>query len=442
MLISEEKATSAPETPKQSYKSISLSMIVFLLIIFSVLAYWLIWGNDPQDKSIIEGRLLARFTKTDLDLRRIAGRLLRGKYENTRVAIENLIYVRSDQRVFEKAASDQFPFRMTFIKVAKALDRQVIKWTYVFLKDPAIPTDMQSGFYVLRDGSAIIYGPERFNEDTEEIIDRHVNNYQALIDAYPEINFLAYQVDRLQYSRQNPLNSFYPEADAGQSLAYFELQKPEELKLGTMDLQSFTEHGQYFFNADHHNNIHGIVLSYDMIYDLLERNWPGISPRLEFGPVMTFPGAEFLGHTARSSFYPIKGDEFEAISFDLPAYTTLSYDGVFSWENRSEQYMEGEYSTEPYVYHLSEFYGDNPTFLEFVFENGSERNLLLIGDSFKVALQPLIASHYHHTYAVNLPNYQGGFDLSSFLEQHPVDDILIIGGNNVLFLDPNWAIKL
>ena len=146
---------SSDEVAKIGNDRISLSLLLFLLIIFSVLIIWLIWGNAPQDVSIIEGRVLTKFTPLDYDLGIIAERSKRGNIDAARDAFTNLVRYRSDQIQIEKAVSDQFPLRMTFIKASKALDRQVIKWTYAFLKDPATPTDMQSGFYVLRDGSAI-----------------------------------------------------------------------------------------------------------------------------------------------------------------------------------------------------------------------------------------------------------------------------------------------
>jgi len=418
-----------------------LIVILFCLIIFTVPFLWALWGNDPQEISIIEGRRLTRFSTTDLDLRRTAGRLARGSLDGARDAFLNFINTRSDQVLFENAASDQFPLRLNFVRAVKAIERQVILMVYAPLKDPAIPTDMRSGFYIMRDASAIIYGPVNYTDSSPQVIDERIANYQSLMAAYPAINFFAYHIDRLQYSPYDPLNDLFPEADAGRSLAYFEQYRPRDLAYASMDLDSFEQHRKNFYNADHHWNIQGILLAYDDIYNLLAEKNPGISPQLEPGSVVTFPGAQFLGHTARITFYPIEGDEFAAVDLNLPPHQILSFGQEVENYNLSERYLDGHYSTAPYFYHFSEFFGGNQAFLEYVFENGSGRDLLVLGDSFKIPLHPMLASHYHHTYMINMPLYPD-FDLSDFLDQHPVDDILIIGGNNVLFLDPNWAIKL
>jgi len=419
--------------------SFSLILISFLLIIFAVPIFWGIRGNDPQDISIIEGRLLTRFTPRDYDLRKVAGRLRRGNVDAAEDALKNLINTRSDQVMIEKAASDQFPLRMPLIKSVKAVEQSLIGLSYALLPDPAIPADMDSNLYVMRNGSAIIYGPKAFNAGTRDIIDEHIRNYAAMIEAFPGINFLAYQVDELAYSPAHPLNPYFPEPDMGRSLAYFEQHLPKGLTLSKMNLGGLDEHLQYFYKTDIHWNIYGIMRGYSNIYQLLEQVYPGISTPLEFGPVVTFAGIDFVG-TARASFYPVPGEDFAGVDMELPEHKIYSFGEEITSYEHSDQYFAGQYSTEPYIYHFTEFFGNNQAYLEYVFENGTGRNLLIVGDSFKIPLQPLLASHYHHTYVVN-PSLYRNFDLSEFLDQNPVDDIIFVGGNNVLFLDPQWAIK-
>ncbi|MCJ7694205.1 MAG: hypothetical protein MUO40_02165, partial [Anaerolineaceae bacterium] len=96
-------------------RSFSLLPILFFTLILSVLMVWGILGNNPQDISIMEGRVLAKFTTTGFDLRRAAGRLFRGNASSAVDALQNLIQSRSDQKLIETAASDQFPLRLIFI---------------------------------------------------------------------------------------------------------------------------------------------------------------------------------------------------------------------------------------------------------------------------------------------------------------------------------------
>ncbi|MCJ7696170.1 MAG: hypothetical protein MUO40_12215 [Anaerolineaceae bacterium] len=422
----------------QKHRSFSMITILFFAIILSVLLTWIIRGNNPQTVSVIEGRTLGKFYTAGMDIRRAAGRLYRGKPASALEALQNLIKTRSDQKLIEAAASDQFPLRLTFIKAAKAIDRQVIKLAYLLLPDPAIPADMQSVIYVMRDESALIYAPYLFNEDTPDMIDHQIQNFQTLIDTYPDINFLAYQVEMLNYSAHHPLNPYIPESDNGRSLAYFENNLPEGLSFAKMDLADLDEFMQDFYRTDVHWNINGVIKAYGQIYHLLEQAYPNISPRLEFEEVISVPDIEFLGTMPRASFYPIKGDVLEGVITNLPEYRVY-VNGEEIQYDRSQVYYDGQYSKDPYYYHFTEFFGTNLAFQEYVFENNSIRNLLLVGNSFKIPLQPFIAYHYKHTYSIN-PSLYGKFVLSDFLTQYQIDDVLFLSDNNMLFLDENLSI--
>lgn len=422
-------------------RSFSLIVILFCLLIFSVPLFWVVRGNNPQGFSLIEYRNLVRFTTTDLDFRRFGGWLLRGNLENAGRSLDNLQATRSDQVRIEQAASDQFPLRIGMIKASRAVDRTFIRLAYSSASDPAIPTDMHSDLLFLPGETAIIYKPARYDAEVQSLIDQRIDNYRTVIAQYPQITFFAYHMDRLKYSPLNPYDPYIPDADAGRSLTYFEQNIPAGLNFAKMDLKSLEEHIKYYYRTDHHWNIHGIVLAYNQIYDLLRQQYPQISPRLDLDQIVSFPGADFLGRGAAIPFYPIAPDQFEGMLVDLPPYTIFEFDSdVTESYNLSHSYHVMQYSTEPYYDHYGEYFGGIRGFMEYVSENGSNRNLMLVGDSNKMPLQPLLAAHYHHTYMINMREYPGDFNLIDFLADYHVDDILIIGDNHILFMDPYTAI--
>jgi len=422
-------------------RSFSLITLLFCLLIFTVPVFWALRGNNPQGFSLIENRNLQQFNPKDYALSRVVGSLLRKNFASARESFRGLFTDRSDQVRIEQAASDQFPLRIDMIKAARALDRAFIDLAYFSAPDPAIPTDMHSEFLVLPGDTAIIFSPARYGPAEQAQIDQRIDNYRTLIAQYPRINFYAYHMDRLPYSPLNPLNPQVPNADGGRSLAYFEQHLPTGLSFAKMDLQSLDEHLQYYYRTDHHWNIHGVILAYNQIYDLLKQNYPDISPRLDLAQVVSFPGADFLGRTAAISFYPIAPDQFEGLLVDLPPYRIFEsgteITGVF---NLSQNYHAGDYSTEPYYYHYGKYFGTISGFVEYVSANSSTRNLMLLGDSNKEPLHALLAAHYRRTYMINMREYPGDFNLVDFLADHPVDDILLVGDNHILFMDPYSAI--
>jgi hypothetical protein len=380
---------------------------MFLIIIFIVPLYWIIYGDNPQDYSLIEDRYLASFKNLKNDLS--VNLLQSGSKDPTAVKsfFSNRIFNQTFQKDVESALSDQFPFRIETIKLLKAFDRRIIDLAYAFLPDPAIPTDMQSGLYVMRDKSLLIYGPRDFDETQKQLIDERIKNYETLINKYPDIHFLAFYFERLGWSPYHPLDKYFPQADNGRAFQYFLKNKPDKLILSTL----------------------GIIKAYYDIYELLAQNYPGISPPIKINGYKTFPDIGFLGWFAQESVYPITPDKLEVALYALPPYKIIKNGEVITYTHAAE-YMAGKYSNLPYEYQYEEYYGKNERLLEYVFDNSPDRNLLIIGSSYKNPLQPMLASHYHHTYTVDLLEYPD-FSLSNFLSEYQVDDILILGNYEV-----------
>jgi hypothetical protein len=424
----------------QTIKKYNLILVLFFLTIFSVPVIWAIRGEVTPQKSLIEGRTLKVFPSLSVNnFEKSVKQIFQGEFSKARKLFFDQFISRTYQVKVEKATADQFPGRIHAIQAAKLVDRMIIELSYLPLDDVAIPTDMHSTLYVIKDKSLIIYGPARYNKSISDIIDQRIANYQTLINLNPDINFYLFYHQRLSYSKYNPLNKFYYNPDLGQAFTYFEKNMPAKLILGKMMLSSFADHEKYYYKTDHHWNVHGALQAYDIIYGMLKQNYPKISPALIHNSFITFPGVEFLGSLDRETFYPIQAEKFEVANIDLPLFKIIE-DGQEIEFNHSKEYLAGEYSTEPYVNHYGEYFGEQKALLDYVFENGSDRNLLIFGSSYTRPLHPLLAYHYHHTYIIDLRNYKD-FSMSTFLSNHKVDDVLIIGDNTVAFDDLIWKIN-
>jgi hypothetical protein len=402
---------------------------------------WVSGIGSPQEESVVESRTLVTLEPaSNPNLTRAISFISQGNYKEAATIILDLYTSSSFVNKFEQATSDQFPWRMPIIQFSKGVERAIIKISYSLLKDPVIPADMTTDLYFDSINNQLLYAPTLYNETVEAQITERIENYKELVHLYPQQNFYIYYHQTLENSAYHPLNQIFSESDQGQAIGYFEDNFPSGITLGKFLLSSIEDHKDYYYRTDHHWNVYGILHAYQGIYSLLSQNYPDISPMLNNKDIIEFADIEFLGLFARRTFYPIEGDDFAVEIVDFPQHTTKINDQISKINYRSD-YLEGNYSTVPYTNHYNEFYGLISNLTEYTFENGSERNLLLIGSSYRYALDPLIASHYHKTYCVDL-RYLTDFSLSSFLEVHDVDDILIVGDNNVAFEDVEyWKIK-
>lgn len=419
-------------------------MSLFYFVIGSALLYWIARGETGDVRSLIEYRTLASFPQLHLGEMKLGLKyVLQGKPLEAWQYMEEQFSSMEFQNEFEIAISDQFPLRTTWIQIAYGFDRGLIRASYLPVDTPAIPADMKaSQIYMIKDQPVLFQFPKSFTPREIESIDITISSYNRLLQQHPDINFYVYYIERIDYSHFNPIINENFNADKGQTLSYFETHLPAGLHFGNFTLNGFEDHLKYYYRTDHHWNIHGTLQAYEMIYHMLAENYPDISPMLAHDNVYTFPDISFHGSFSRRTLYRLNpADKFEVALVDLPSYRILDVNGFPMELNHMEEYLAGKYSTRPFTDHYIEYYGADTDLVEFIFDNQSKRNLLIIGDSYVNSIETLLASHYSHTYSVDIRNYPDEFfSLSDFLISHDVDDILFLGGAWETINQSRWTI--
>ena len=323
-------------------------LILFFIILISVPLYWILRGQPSSQVSIVEGRVLGLPENNYPTLKIAMDYIKQGKPQMAAKLIWDLYTGGSLPKKFDGAATDQFPFRLPLIKFSKAIDRQIIRLSYMFSNDRAIPADMTSDIYFLEDHDALIMPPISINNTSYASIDFRLENYKDLITNYPNINFFVYYIETLPFSNVNPLNGYFAKADRGQTFNYFQKKLPDEIFLGTFQSENLNEYYSLFYRTDHHWNTFGIIKAYNDIYALLSENYLNIPDKLELSKLITFPDIEFLGTFARYTLYPIEGDSFTGFEADFSKCKVFDQGVEGDYDSRDE-YLSGNYPTTPYV---------------------------------------------------------------------------------------------
>ncbi|MGC9384635.1 MAG: hypothetical protein ACP5D6_08570 [Kosmotogaceae bacterium] len=415
-------------------------LTIFFVINLAVPISWIIRSDETQNVSVVEARNLEALQPAATpNLQRVIGLINSGNYFDAGKILLNLYMNASFVEKFERATSDQFPYRMLIIESSKILDRWIIKLVYSFTEDSTYPADMTSDIYYDIENNQLLDPLNIFDTNSIRNINLRIENYKNLINAHPDLNFYLYYHQNIEDSEFHPLSPYFANADNGQSINYFEDRLPDGLILKKFMLTDMNDHMKYYYRTDHHWNVNGILRAYRDIYTMLSMNYPEISPILDHNQIINYPDIEFLGRMARLTLFPIEGDNFSTEIVDFPPHE-IKIDGQEINEMPRVKYLKGNYSKNPYINHYNEFYGNVSGIVEYTFKNNSNRNLLIIGSSYRYALDPLLASHYNKTYCVDLRSYTD-FSLSDFLETHNIDDFLIVGENSVLFQDIEyWSI--
>jgi hypothetical protein len=415
-------------------------LLVFFIILISVPGYWLLRGKPSPQVSIVEGRVLGLPENSYPTLKIAMNFIKQGEPQKAVALVWDLYTGGSLQKKFDGAATDQFPFRMALIKFAKTVDREIIKLSYSLSGDEVIPADMTSEIYIMLNQEALIVPPGIFDEIAIEKIDERLTNYQELVFSYPEINFYIYYLETLPFSQYHPLNAIFAKVDKGQSFNYFRSKLSDRINLGYLPLKGVDDHLQHYYRTDHHANTAGILEAYRGIYNLLSSKYTNIPPQLEPSMMVNFPDISFWGTLARRTLYPIQGDEFIGFQAGFPNCTVSDNGEVGVYDSR-EEYLQGKYPTEPYVDHYGNYFGSQQGLLEYRCEIQTNRNILIVGDSYARPLVNLIANHYKHTFYVDL-RQNADFSLSEFTSSHDIDDFLIVSDYEVIFMDTDqWKIN-
>ena len=415
-------------------------LFLFFFILISVPGFWLLRGKPSSQVSIVEGRVLGLPGSSYPTLKVALDFIKQGEPQKAVALVWDLYIGGSLQKKFDGAVTDNLPLRMPLINFAKAVDRGIIKFSYSLSGDEVIPADMTSEIYIMLNKEALILPPDIFDDIAIEKINERLQNYHEVATNYPEINFYIYYLETLPVSQYHPLNKMFPEADEGQSINYFRSKLSDRINLGYMPLNGVDDHLQHYYRTDHHANTAGILEAYRGIYNLLSMNYANMPPKLEPSTMVTFPDIVFLGTFARRTLYPIQGDEFIGFQADFPRCTVRD-NGVVGVYDSREEYLQGEYSTEPFVDHYGYYFGTQQGLLEYHCETQTNRNILIIGDSYARPLANLISNHYKHTFYVDL-RQNTDFSLSEFTASNQIDDFLIVSDYKVIYWDTDqWMIN-
>jgi len=413
---------------------------IFFIILISVPSYWLVRGKPKSEVSIVEGRVLGLPESSYPTLKVALDYIKQGKPEQAFSLVWDLYSSGSLVKKFDGAATDQFPFRLPLIKFSKSFDRQIINLSYIFSSDGVIPADMTSDIYIILNQDALIVTPGTLDEKILSKIDERLANYKEITSKYPDINFYIYYLETLSYSQYHPLNKYFLKSDQGQTFEYFRANLNEQVTLGYLPLEGLHGHLENFYRTDHHWNTSGILKAYDDIYLLISSNYTNIPQKLIPTEMIHFTDIEFLGSYARKTLYPIQGDDFWGFEVDLPNCVVTDQGVVGDYDFRDE-YLEGKYSTIPYLDHYGAYFGSQKGLLEYHCETQTDRTILIIGDSYTRPLVALIAAQYKNTYFIDL-RQNTDFSMSDFTNNHPIDDFLVVSDYEVVFIDTDqWKIQ-
>ena len=301
------------------------------------------------------------------------------------------------QKKLENAATDQFPFRQDWIKLAtgwkKSLGRTCINGVYLGKQD----------YYF------------------EQVLDSQISEKQyelnlAILEAFKEQVSGPFTV-MLVPSPGKVLEDYLPE----QGVLYEDetwIQREQEV-LGDSSvnikplLQAEAKKGQVYFRTDHHWTLYGAFLGYRSYYEHMGKTYEEYN---EFSPQLV--RNDFLGTLYSKVLERKPKKDLFYLLEDIPQSIKVTID-----DRETETIYEMDKLKQKDKYGV--YFGGNHGYVKIENQEAtSEDTLLLLKDSFAHSMTPFLMRDYKTILLVDLRYYnESVFDL---LQQYPKAEVLVL----------------
>lgn len=252
--------------------------------------------------------------------------------------------------------------------------------------------------------------------------------FSAFAERHPELDCYFYRVDRLSSSSNNPTNSLMNNGVNTSFLTEHFFGRLRDIDVIDGLQESQEESLEVFFRSDHHWNGIGAYAAY---VDMLAAMSPDAAP-VEPVECVTISHPLFQGSCARSALYPVvNGDSISDYIIDSTNYIVKveGEDADLHWLQHTSLIGEdGEWEVDPFYNRYSEWWHSDFSSIEIGnSSSASEKNLLIIRDSFSSPLERYFADYYRNVYVLD-PRYSK-VTVEEFLLDHSVDDVLFLMGS-------------
>jgi hypothetical protein len=277
---------------------------------------------------------------------------------------------------------------------------------------------------------------------TQKAVDKHVAQYEKLLEVYPDLKFYSYFVTQMQDTPW--FHEFFAEYPDRHELAAQYL--PEYVTVGRLIFEDFADYQDCYFKSDHHWSYKGSERGYQDVYAMMAEDL-GLSPVKS--PIKTWNFSELYGVKYRGSrANNLRGsyssyDEFIAYEYDLGERETF----VLTPNNYTKEipvtlglwdyYKVGNINKGQYFDHYINFYGraydstgkqyaDSQNLFVIKNNNDAEHSLLLVCDSSQRPYRDVLGSHFKNVVTLDY-RILNKVPVDYLIEEYDIDTVLFGG---------------
>ena len=180
------------------------------------------------------------------------------------------------------------------------------------------------------------------------------------------------------------------------------------------------------FRTDHHWNIEGAVDAYN---SFMQSCFPDLE-QVEFNDKIEYDEPDLYGPYTRGALMKVQiPEKMTDYVVDLSDVSIKINDKEKTWEDieHLETYRQNNYSKHLLTGRYEEYFHGNQAKIEFISQNNTNRNLLLIGESFLNCCERFYACSFDKVIHVDPDKYKES--LEQLIEDSKITDVIVLEDN-------------
>jgi hypothetical protein len=410
------------------------------LISLSVALMFTAWAGYFRVLSIQNGHYIRGILSDNVELSQLIGRTPYFPKPTIQLFLSETLQVR-----LEQACGDSIPFLGQIIPF-------LTRWKSLFYElsleilpkswSPVLPVGGKD-YMRIRGKEQLLETPAVYNSEIFKQMRKVADYYNKATTRWPEVRFYVFAIpSKAQVYAETGAWPVTPIRLLGGIKAFdqFEALLLNNVAYGWAGKgRTASEVLNYYYNSDHHLTMPGAYEAYCQLHSLISTRVVDIGQVVQSRAWFVVPNIIFRGSHARlSGGYEGVTDKLVDGLFSLPSViVTIHGKEQGQGRNKRSEYESGKIPSGRFINHYGEYFGNDYGLIEYAVDLPLDRrNLLVLGDSLKNSMEPLIAAHFWHSYFVDLRHFANdigySFDLDAFISKNGITDVLFIGGESTV----------
>lgn len=365
-----------------------IRMCFFFAVVFVLLSGIVCAAFFPKEVNEYESRMAEQLP--ELDMQRF----------------EDGVY----QLDMDAALKDQFPMSSYFKKAYNILKSEFIRYTAMPIA-ARTPDKYFKLEFINTYNNMFVYSREDAADGMRSLASVQAR-YNELVNDNRDVEFFQYYVE----------NDHDINFETGEKSGVYEYIKEnsavDEQNISRFRVDNFDDYKDNYYRTDIHWNYKGSYKGYKEIMALMRYD----GELLEASDEVTFAKL-WRGSKAKELGDERLKETFSAYKFEYPEMRFFIEGNEAEDFGRQTLCLEDLNSTVSYM----SFYGDTCSIAEIDTDRPEEENILVIGDSFSLAIFKLVASHFNRSFLVDpRRNDMTVADYKNFLETNKIDKVLFL----------------